>query len=354
MERPDQYVRRVVVTVAILSAVYIFWLVKDVAIIIFGGLIVATLLTALADRLVQWTPLKRKASVAIVLLSLIIAFGLTFYYVGDQAVKQFAELRQTLPQAIETTTEWLESQPFGAGLLPEAGGQQEMEVPWGNVAGYTGTLVGGIANMLLMIVIGVYLAFTPNVYNRGIVRLTPPIYRERTDKALACAGTGLRQWLVGQLLAMLLVGVLTAIGLTVLGIPLALVLGIIAGLSEFVPFIGPLFAGALAIIFAFTEGPTAALHVAILFLALQQLESNVITPLIQRRTVKLPPALGLISVVIFGVLFGIPGILFSTPLMVVAMILVNKLYIEYGLEGETLDEHPPASTEPVAEHLPTK
>lgn len=110
--------------------------------------------------------------------------------------------------------------------------------------------------------------------------------------------------------------------------PLALSLGLIAGLFAFVPFFGPIASGILAVVLAFTQGPQQALYVGVLCFGIQQIESFVLMPLIQRRTVALPPALGLVSVVIFGLLFGVMGILFATPLMVVLMILVQKLYVE--------------------------
>lgn len=131
---------------------------------------------------------------------------------------------------------------------------------------------------------------------------------------------------------MIFVGLATGIGFALLGVPLALSLGLIAALLDFVPFFGPIVAGVLAVLFAFTEGPQTALYVAILMLAVQQVEGNLLMPLVQRWAVQLPAMLGLIAVVIFAGWFGIPGIVFATPLMVVLMVLVRKLYVEEYLE----------------------
>jgi len=153
------------------------------------------------------------------------------------------------------------------------------------------------------------------------------------DALDACADA-LAGWLKGQAISMLFVGLATWIALAALGIPAPLVLGIIAGILDFVPFFGPVVSGALAILLAFTQGPRAALYVAVLVLLIQQTEAHVMVPLLQRWAVKLPPVLSLVAVVVFAGLFGVPGVLLATPLMVVAMVLVRKLYVEDLLEAQ--------------------
>lgn len=145
---------------------------------------------------------------------------------------------------------------------------------------------------------------------------------------------GLYGWLLGQFIAMILIGVSTTIALWALGTPMALSLGVIAGILEFVPLFGPIAAGVLSILVAFTESPAQAFYVGILFVIIQQVESNILMPVIQRWTVALPPVLGLLAVVIFGMLFGIAGVVFATPLMVVVLILIHTLYVEDVLENE--------------------
>jgi predicted PurR-regulated permease PerM len=188
--------------------------------------------------------------------------------------------------------------------------------------------VGGVANAVLMIVLGLCLAASPGMYYRGTLQLVPKDARPSVDVALSATGQGLERWLFGQMISMAAIGTLTAIGLTPLGMPLALSLGLIAGLLAFVPFFGPIASGLLAIVLAFTQGPQQALYVALLCVAIQQIEGFVLMPLIPKWTVSLPPALGLLSVVVFGLLFGLSGAIFATPLMVVLMIVVQKLYID--------------------------
>lgn len=334
MEYPDRFIRRVVITVTIVGAVYIAWQVKAVLMIIFGGMIIATLLTALANKIGQLVPFNRRLNVGISIFLIALLFSVTGWWVGGNIADQLEELREKLPQAIDASLDWLRQFPLASGIVEQGAALKDMEVPLERIAGFTGTALGALANIVLIFAIGIYLSASPDLYRRGLVRLIPPAYQERSEEAFILAANGLRQWLLGQLTTMVIVGVLVAIGLKFLGIPLALSLGLIAGLLEFIPFIGPFAFGVLAVMLAFIEGPTSALHVAILCVVIQQLESDVITPLVQRRAVKLPPALGLVGVLIFGALFGIFGILFATPLMVVVMILVKRLYVEYGLEAK--------------------
>lgn len=141
---------------------------------------------------------------------------------------------------------------------------------------------------------------------------------------------------------MLVVAVMSGFGLWMLGIPLALALAIIAGITNVIPYIGPFLGGTPAVLFALTQGPREALYVLILFIVIQQLEGNVIMPLIQRRAAGLPPVMTIFGVIAFGVLFGLPGVVVAAPLLVVAMVLVQRLYIEDVL-GDELPPHKPLS-----------
>jgi predicted PurR-regulated permease PerM len=151
-------------------------------------------------------------------------------------------------------------------------------------------------------------------------------------QALDAAGGALSRWLLGQLVTMVAVGVAVALGLSLIGTSLALALGLISGLLEFVPFFGPFASGGLAVLVAFAQGPEQALWTLGLFLLIQQLEGNLLVPLVQRWAVQLPPALGVGSVIVFASLFGLLGVVFGTPLIIVTMILVKKLYVEDALE----------------------
>jgi predicted PurR-regulated permease PerM len=127
---------------------------------------------------------------------------------------------------------------------------------------------------------------------------------------------------------MLFVGVVTSIGLLLAGVPLAIPLGILSGVLDFVPVIGPFVAAIPGVLIAFAEGPQVALYAVLVYIAVQFIEGHFVIPLAQKWAVSMPPALALVAIVAFGVAFGLPGVLFALPLTVVAMVLVQKLYVE--------------------------
>jgi predicted PurR-regulated permease PerM len=179
---------------------------------------------------------------------------------------------------------------------------------------------------------GAFLAGEPELYRRGLVKLVPgERARERLGDTLDTTGRALRRWLLGQLLSMTIVGVLTGLGLWLIGVPAPLALALLTFLAEFVPLIGPVVAAVPALLLGLAQGWGTA--VLLLYLAVQQVESNMITPLVQRKVVELPPALTLFGVVALGVVLGPLGLILGAPLLVVAVVATKKLWVR-----ETLGE----------------
>jgi len=199
------------------------------------------------------------------------------------------------------------------------------------VAGLTAGLIG---HAVVIFFVGLYLAFDPDVYVRGVVRLFPINRRAEIKSALIASGDALRKWLIGQLGSMTVVGVLTGVGLAIAGVPLSLALGLVAGLLDFIPVIGPVVAIIPGIVLALSVDVHTAGWAAAVYIAVQQLENHVIVPLAQRWSVNLPPAVSVLSILTLGLLFGVPGVLFGMPLTVVLMVLIKRLYVEGALEGK--------------------
>jgi predicted PurR-regulated permease PerM len=160
----------------------------------------------------------------------------------------------------------------------------------------------------------------------------PPGKRARADEILGETGTALRKWLIAMSLDMIFLGVVTGVGLWIVGVPQAFALGVLSGLSVFVPYIGPIVAIIPGLLLALSVSPTLALHAFIVYIVAQQLEGNISLPLLQRWTVKMPPAMMLLAIVAFGFLFGIWGVLLATPLAVAVMTIVRMAYVEDVLE----------------------
>lgn len=334
--------RRMLVVVAIAALALLAWQLADVFLLLFGGVIVATALRALAAPLERHMRLSPRASLAVAVIVVAATLAGVIWLAGDRLLAQFGNLRERLPEAFGALSGWLDKNPVGLAILDAWQGFDVGDVKWGRLANLATVTIGAVGSVLLMIVTGIYLAVDPKLYRAGLVRLVAPDHRSRIDEALRDSGHALSRWLLGQGISMLFVGATTAIGLALLGMPLALSLGLIAAILAFIPFFGPIVSGVLAVLIAFLQGPTQALYVVALCVAIQQIEGNVLMPFIQRWAVALPPVLGILAAVVFGLLFGIVGIVFATPLMVVTMVLVQKLYIEGMLESGTAAAPPAA------------
>jgi predicted PurR-regulated permease PerM len=188
--------------------------------------------------------------------------------------------------------------------------------------------VGGLTNLLIVLIVGLYLAVEPGVYLRGFLRLVPPRRRPRTREILLAVAHALRQWLLGQLLAMAVIGLASGLGLWLLGVPYAAVLGLVAALFAFVPNIGPILGLIPALLVAAGVSAWHPAYVLALYAAIQTLESYLLTPVIQRRAVDLPPGLLIVVQVAMGLAAGVLGLLLATPLAAAAMVVVRMAYVE--------------------------
>ena len=320
----------VVVAVAVL--LWLIWQIPDVVLLIFAGILLAVFLRGLARLLGRYLhlPLGWATILGIMLFFLSMAGGALLF--GPAVVSGFEELSQTLPSAIDSLDDYLHQFPALHGPLQTLMQNEQSalfnEENVKRITGIFSTALGMISGVLIILAIGLYISIEPQVYLNGLVRLFPISRRDRVRSVLDRLGDTLIWWLIGRLLAMLIVGVLTWAGLLLLGVPSALALGVLAGLLDFIPNIGPLLAAAPAVLLAFSQDQTTALYVAILYFAVQNIEGYLATPLIQRRTVSMPPALLMAVQLAAGVALGLLGLLLATPLAVVAMVLIEALYIE--------------------------
>lgn len=330
-------------SLAIVVVLLFFWSIAQVLLLVFAGLLLAVLLHGLASRLSAHTPLSYGWSLALVGVGLLALLSLAGWLLVPRIADQLDQLTETIPQSIDRLEQQVRQYGWGAFLLDHMPAAEEVmrgrQGLWQRLFGVVSTAVGILANLVIILVTGVYLAASPDLYKKGIVRLVPLRARARAHEVLGAVGQALWQWLIGQFISMTIIGVCAWIGLMLLGVELALILGLIAGLLEFVPLIGPWVGAAPAVLLAFAESPTQALYVGLLFLGIQQLESNVVTPLVMKEAVSLPPVLTLTATLVGGVLFGLAGILLATPLTVAIMVLVQKLYVEdvLGDTAETSD-----------------
>lgn len=330
------YVQRVLIAgVALLALVLSILVLRHVAsvlLLIFAGILLAVFLDGLSTQLQKRTGLSRGWCLGLVITLLGVFFVAAGWFAGPRIDNQISQLGERIPSAIERIRSTLSQYEWVRGpLAGSSGSGQGMAFPERAMSfvagGITGAL-GALTSGLVILIIGLYTAVAPTTYINGVIRLLPPSRRQRGRDVVRALGQALRWWLVGRIASMAIVGLLTAIGLWVAGVPLAFVLGLIAALLSFVPYIGPLASVIPAALVALAEDPTKVFYVFALYGAVQLLESYLITPLIQERAVSIPPAVLIAAQVIMGVLAGAVGVLMATPLAVVLIVLVQMLYLE--------------------------
>jgi len=330
----SRFLQKVLITVAVVGVAYLAvrWLL--VFLLGFGAVLFSVLLRALADPIRRRTPLGPAWSLAAAVVLLLALIGLTIWFVGAQVAAQFDQLTVVLPKAWVAAQAQLSAFPAGRwllGKLQEAQSDHSLTSSIGLLAGRLGRLTrvgaGAIADLVLVIVAGVYFAAQPTLYRDGFLRLVPASARGRIAEALAEVAQSLRKWLVGTGLAMLAMGALIALGTAVLGLPAPLALGLLAGLAEFVPIVGAIISAIPGLLLAGSQGPHIFALALAFYVIAHQFEGHVLIPLIQRHVVSAPPALTLFSVLAFGLLFGPIGVMLATPLAVVILVLVRRLYL---------------------------
>jgi len=333
--REPGFVAKVLIVAAVAVVLLTFWRVSSVFVLAFGGIVFAVALDHIAS-FARRLGVSHGIALLLAVTGLLLIAVLFFVVFGARAFEQFTALAEELPRAWQAAVEWLQSFAVGRWLISVSGNAMEgggstllSALP------IAGGVLGGIANAALMIVIGIYLAADAESYRQGTLRLFPPARRARVNQIMVKTGRALRSWLAAMSLDMIFLGVVTGVGLWLVGVPLALALGVLSGLSVFVPFIGPLVATVPGLLLALSVSPELALYALGVYLVAQQLEGNVTLPLLQRWTVSMPPALMLLSMVAFGLLFGLWGVLLATPLAVAAMTLIRMAYVEDMVEADT-------------------
>jgi predicted PurR-regulated permease PerM len=331
---------RVVVVVAL---ALLFWIFAPVFLLAFGGVLISIFLRTLGTWVSKWTGLSAGWSLAIVLVALGLLSAAGIYLSGEPVTKQITELVDQIPRSLEKISNDLKNYEWGKWLAEKAptsaedlpvSGKDAASYALGALSSVTGGIVGGIVGALIVLILSLYLSFAPDTYISGAIRLFPVRKRERILAVLKEVHETLQMWLLGKILSMIVVGVLTSIGLGLIGVPLALALGIIAALLTFVPNFGPILSALPAVLLAFVDSPMRALYVILLYLGIQTVESYLITPLIQQKTVSLPPALTISTQIGLGILFGAGGVVLATPLTAAALVLIKRLYVEDVLEAK--------------------
>jgi predicted PurR-regulated permease PerM len=304
-------------------------------ILIFGSVVVAVVIRAIADPLVERFRFKDGLAVLTAIVTILAVLAGIGFLFGQQISEQVHQLALKLPGAWAQFQARLQASPAAGEIFDQL---QNLGSEAGRALAIAPRIamstVSGVAILVLVLVAGIFLAAQPDQAREGVLSMTPMSSRARLREVMNTCGRALKGWVKAQLLSMVLVGGLVGLGLWIIGVPAPLALGLVTGLAQFVPIVGPIAAAIPALLVAATGGAQMLLLTLALFLGVSQLEANLITPLVQKNVASLPVVLGIFAVVGLGTLFGPLGVLFATPLTLVLYTIVTMLYRQDVLHDE--------------------
>jgi predicted PurR-regulated permease PerM len=311
--------------------VIVLWLIKatfNVFLLILAGALVALYFRGLSGLLHRKLHVSEKWTLAIAIVSSLVLLLLFFWLAGSKINQQVQQLSQTLPSTIEKAKQELSRSPIGQQVLQKVQSGDSIQKATATIRSFFRSTFGVLGDVYVILFLGLFFTTAPKSYTNGFLKLFTPRSKPKAEDILNKVGTTLTKWLKGKLFSMLIVAVLTIIGLLIIGVPMAFTLGIIAGILNFIPNFGPLIALIPAVLVGLMQGPTTALLVAGLYILVQVLESNVITPQIQKRLIEIPPALIIIAQLFMGVLTGGWGLVLATPVVAIVIVVLQELWVK--------------------------
>jgi predicted PurR-regulated permease PerM len=337
-ERPQGealFMRRVLITVAVAAGALLLWQLRAVLVLLFGAILIAVIFRAIAAPLRKHLRLPERLAVAISVLLIVALIGGTAALIGGQVLNEGAALAGILPRAASILDAKIALIGLGHPLAQMMGKAQSGGFIGSNISAFLSSATMSVASFLIVFFGGIFLAAQPRLYGVGFIKLIPSARRSTVAEAMEDCERALRLWLKGQLWAMILIFILTWLGLMLLGVPSALVLALISGILEFIPYAGAITSSIPAILVGLAQSPELALWVLGLYVIVHHLEAYVIQPVIQQFAVEIPAVITLFCLLAFGLLFGFLGILLAAPLAVVSYVLVKRLYVIEALDTPT-------------------
>lgn len=308
----------------------------NILLLVLAGTLIAILFRGTAGYIARKTGLGKGLSLAITLLGTAFILTGVFWFSGARLQSEIATLTDEIPRQIAQAKVEISRNPVGQRILARLDGQGSQIFE--KAQGFLSSTFGAVGDLYVILLLALFFTATPMLYVRGMVRLLPRKSQRQGKDVLQKIGSALYKWFAGKLFSMAVVAVLTYVGLLILGVQLALTLALIAGLLSFIPNFGPVIAMIPAALIGLLNGPQDALWVIGLYVLVQVLESNLITPVIQKKLLEIPPALIIVAQLVVGLFSGTVGLIVATPLVVIIMVVVRELYLKP--RDETTDEVP--------------
>lgn len=329
----SEFATRTVIVVAIASVPFLVWYLRDFLLIVVGALLVAMLVQLVSEPFVRWLRLPNGIALAVSGVLILFAIGGCGYLFGTQMTAELQDVIGRADTAISTINDFMRQSQLGQMALSYMdGGSFSLTSFASSILKLSAGLLEGI---IFTVVAGAYLAAQPTLYREGASYLFPPRWRLEVEETIDDVGRALRLWLLGQGIQMVLIGVLSTAAVWMIGLPSPFALGAIAGVAEFIPYLGPIIAAVPALLVAMTIGFYPVLWTVLAYLVIHQVEGDVIVPMIQRRLIFIPPAVLLLGIVAITEIFGTIGIVLAAPIAVIAFVCVKKLYVRDSLGQRT-------------------
>jgi predicted PurR-regulated permease PerM len=328
------FVGRLLIILVIGAIAAALWRLSDILVLLFGAILLAIGLHAATRAVARLTGMRQALALATVVFTLLVALGAAFWVFGTMAARQLDDVIQIAPAGFRLFMDRIAGDPIGRQLLDQVRGLNVADATgWATsvVSATAGTVARGLGYTVIGLFVAIYIAAQPLRYRRLCLRLVPPSHRTTLDHLFDVAGETLRRWFIGQLVVMATIGLLTGVGLWLLGIEAAFALGLMGGLLCFVPFVGAILAAVPATLVALTQGPLYAASVIAMYAGVHFIEGNFITPLVQAEATALPPVLAILSTLAFSLLFGPAGVLLAAPLTLFFIVTVEILYVQKSL-----------------------
>lgn len=323
----------------------------DTLLVIFAGVLLGTIFRAARDFIHQKLHFSQGISLALVLVIFLATVTSISYVLGPRIVDQADTFYRQIPETWEMTKEYISQFRWGRELArenpsvtdffeDETEGTGEDYDMTKSILGYLSTLAAISAALVLVFVIAIYIAAEPTLYTQGFLRMFPKARRKRVVDIMNEIALTMQWWMVGQICSMLILGTLATLGLWLLGVPYALLLGAFTAFMTFIPNLGPIIAAVPVLLISLTVGVETAVYTAIFYVTLQGIEGYFITPMIHRRAISVPPVLIITIQFLLYYLIGFLGVLLAMPLIGCAMVIVKRLYIQ-DILGDPLEERTP-------------
>lgn len=308
--------------------IWFFMVTFSVFLLILSGVLIALFFYGLAGMLQRKLHMPQKGSVLAAIILTFVIIIVVSWLLGSTIEKQIIELTKTLPATVNNAKQQLATSTIGQKILENTSSDKAKQQAYAFFGKFFSSTFGVAGDIYVVLFLGLFFTAAPKTYLNGLLLLVPADAKSKAKDILNKIGFTLTKWLKGQIFGMVVIAVLKGIALTILGIPMAIALAVIAGILNFIPNFGPMLSMIPAILIALTQGVDKAVIVTIVYLALQIIEGNVITPGIQQKLIKMPPAVTIIAQLFMGIISGSGGLILATPLVAMVMVVVQQTYVK--------------------------